>query len=144
MNGGRAAPETTAAGRPTTPGPVYVVVCRGPHCRRVGSLRLRARIAALLRGRDDVRMAGYACFGQCEYGPNALIFPEGTWFGGLDKPDDADRLVRHAAGEQRILDEPLRLVPAERDGHLANVAELLRTLEADRARKARRRWWWPF
>ena len=107
-------------------------------------MRLRARIAALIRGRDDMRLAGYACFGQCEHGPNALIFPEGTWFGGLDKPSDAERLVKHAAGEQRLTDEPLKLLVSEREGHLANVADLLKTLEADRARKARRRRWWPF
>ena len=145
MEGGRSAGGGTPRPEPTAAqGPTYLVVCRGPHCRHLGSLPLRARIARLLRGRDDVRLAGYACFGQCEDGPNALIFPEGVWYAGLDQPSDADRLVRRATGEQAMRSEPLQLPPAEREGHLANVAHLLQTLEADRARKARRRWWWPF
>jgi (2Fe-2S) ferredoxin len=123
----------------------YLIVCRGPHCRHLGSMLLRARLATLLRGREDLRLAGYACFAQCEHGPNALVYPEGTWFGHLDQPGDAERLIRHATGEQPMADAPLDVPPAEREEHLANVAELLRTLERDRARQARtRRWWWPF
>jgi (2Fe-2S) ferredoxin len=108
-------------------------------------MRLRARLAKLLQGRTDVRLAGYACFAQCEHGPNAMIYPDGVWFGHLNQPDDAERLIRHATGEQPMTDVPLAVSPAERADHLANVTELLQTLEADRTRQARpRHWWWPF
>jgi hypothetical protein len=36
----------------------------------------------------------------------------------------------------------LTLPEDERRQHLANIAELVDTLERDRSR--RRRWWWPF
>jgi hypothetical protein len=39
-------------------------------------------------------------------------------------------------------DIPLELPATERAEHLRNIAELVTTLERDRARP--RRWWWPF
>jgi (2Fe-2S) ferredoxin len=123
----------------------YVVVCRGPNCRERGALPLRARLAQLLRGRDEVQLVGYACFGQCERGPNVALYPEGVWYGGLRQPEDADRVVQHATGEGLLSDPPLEVPAAERIEHLRNIAELVATVEADRARKqSRRRWWWPF
>ncbi len=122
----------------------YVVVCRGPHCRERGSRPLRDRLWALLHGREDVRLVGYNCFGACEHGPNVAFFPEGEWFGGLAGPGDAERVVAHATGDARLESGRLELPAEERGGHLRNIAELIATIERDRARKGRRHRWWPF
>jgi len=121
---------------------VYVVVCRGPNCRARGALPLRRRLSRLLRGDPTVHLLGYSCLGQCDYGPNVVFYPSGEWFGGLSRDDDAERVIAHARTGESL--DALHLAPPEleRLEHLRNIGELVRTLEADRARP--RRWWWPF
>ena len=103
---------------------------------------LRQRLVELVRGRPDVRLIGYACFGQCDVGPNVALFPEAVWYGGLARPGDAERVLEHASGGRRLEQSPLELPPTERREHAANIAELIATVERDRSRP--RRWWWPF
>jgi (2Fe-2S) ferredoxin len=119
-----------------------VVVCRGPHCRERGALPLRKRLVALLRREPTTRLVGYACFGQCDFGPNVAFYPQGTWYGGLHAADAAERVARHALGHEALQTAPLSLPPLERNEHLRNIAELVGTLERDSLRP--RRWWWPF
>jgi (2Fe-2S) ferredoxin len=105
---------------------------------------LRRRLVKLVKDYPDVQLIGYACFGQCDFGPNVAFYPEQTWYGGLDRPEDAEHVVRHAACGEGLGRAPLELPAAEREEHLRNIAELVRTLEGDRARSRRRHWWWPF
>ena len=121
---------------------MYIVVCRGPNCRARGALPLRRQLARLVKRQPSVSLIGYACFGQCDHGPNVAFFPDGEFYGQLSQPDAAERVMRHAVAEEPIGDEPLHLPEQERAEHLRNIAELVRTLERDRARP--RRWWWPF
>ncbi len=41
-----------------------------------------------------VAVTGCACLGPCFDGPNAVMYPEGTWYAGLTV-DDAAALVAH-------------------------------------------------
>jgi (2Fe-2S) ferredoxin len=118
------------------------VVCRGPNCRERGALPLRKRLVALLRGEPTTRLVGYSCFGQCDFGPNVMFYPEGTWYGGLNAPDAAERVARHALGSEPLASSPLSMTALEQTEHLHNIAELVRTYERDQLRG--RRWWWPF
>jgi (2Fe-2S) ferredoxin len=103
---------------------------------------LRTRLVRLLKDEPDVQLIGYACFGQCDHGPNVAFYPPGEWYGGLSSPGDAQRVVQHAL-ERAPLGTPLELPEQERSEHLRNIEELIRTRERDRARP--RRWsWWPF
>jgi (2Fe-2S) ferredoxin len=104
---------------------------------------LRQRLVQLLRGQDQARLVGYACFGQCELGPNVAFYPEAAWYGGLSRPEDAERVVQHALGGRRLPDPPLSLPDDERREHLANMAELVSTLERDRLRGPWWRRWLP-
>jgi (2Fe-2S) ferredoxin len=122
----------------------YVVVCRGPNCRERGGLPLRKRLVELLRHEPSAQLVGYACFGQCDYGPNVAFYPEGAWYGGLSASDAAERVVRHATGAEPLRQPPLALPELERHEHLANITELVSTLERDRARRRGRPWWWPW
>lgn len=134
--------RSAGPGNSPTPPVCYVVVCRGPHCRERGSLPLRQRLVELLRREPTARLVGYACFGQCDFGPNVAFYPPGTWYGGLNSSDAAERVVRHAAGIESLDATPLVLPPSERSEHLNNIADLVGMLERDRLRP--RRWWWPF
>jgi (2Fe-2S) ferredoxin len=104
---------------------------------------LRQRLAQLLRGQTHPRLVGYACFGQCELGPNVAFYPEGVWYGGLSQPEDAERVVEHALGTSPLTQAPLRLPEVERQEHLANIGELVDTLERDRQRGPWWRRWLP-
>jgi (2Fe-2S) ferredoxin len=103
---------------------------------------LRRRLVKLLGKDPEVHLLGYACFGQCDYGPNVALFPPGEWFGGLSAPDDAERVIRHARGGEPLDANALRLPEGEREQHVRNICELITTRERDLARP--RRWWWPF
>jgi (2Fe-2S) ferredoxin len=121
---------------------VYVVVCRGPNCRARGGLQLRKDLVRLLKHHPSTTLIGYACFGQCDHGPNVAFLPEGDFYGSLNQPDSAERVMRHATIGEPMPTPPLSLPEAERTEHLRNIGDLVRTLERDRARP--RRWWWPF
>jgi len=123
----------------------YVVVCRGPNCREQGGLGLRKRLRQLL-GRNDVsvRLVGYSCFGQCDNGPNVVFFPSDEWRGKL-RADDAAAVLEYARVGGSAPGRLLEPSADERAQHLANIGELVATVERDRAARSRaRRWWWPF
>lgn len=48
------------------------------------------------------------CLGPCFDGPNAVVYPDGIWYGGLTV-DDADAIARHLV--DGIIYEPKRLDP---------------------------------
>ena len=102
---------------------------------------LRTRLVKLLAHDPEVQLIGYACFGQCDHGPNVAFYPPGDWYGGLSARGDAERVVQHAR-QGTPLKLALHLPEQERAEHLRNIEELIRTRERDRARP--RRWWWPF
>lgn len=120
----------------------YIVVCRGPNCRERGGLGLRKHLAQLLQGESRAALVGYNCFGQCDFGPNVVFYPEGAWYGGLLTAGDAEGVVKHATCDQPLSAEPLAVPEPERSEHLKNIADLVRTIERDRARQ--RPWWRPF
>ena len=67
-----------------------------PACGKRGGPELLAAVqAALLRRRaTGVLVTGCACLGPCFDGPNAVLYPDGVWYGDLT-PDDADALAAH-------------------------------------------------
>jgi (2Fe-2S) ferredoxin len=48
---------------------------------------------AIERG-ADVLVTPCGCLGPCFDGPNAIVYPDGVWYGALT-PDDAPALVEH-------------------------------------------------
>jgi (2Fe-2S) ferredoxin len=103
---------------------------------------LRRRLAKLLKEDAEVCLLGYSCFGQCDDGPNVALYPPGEWYGGLSADEDAERVILQARGIERVLTHQLELPQDERELHLRNICELVKTHERDRARP--RHWWWPF
>lgn len=48
----------------------------------------------IARGVTDVLVTPCGCLGPCFDGPNAVVYPDGVWYGGLDEADAPD-LVDH-------------------------------------------------
>lgn len=48
----------------------------------------------IARGATDVLVTACGCLGPCFDGPNAVVYPDGVWYGHLELAD-APRLVDH-------------------------------------------------
>ena len=79
----------------------HVLFCQGPRCTAAGAaevgawLRMRLKEAGLDRGPGHVLAARTGCLYPCNLGPVMVVYPEGTWYCGLDK-DTVSRIVdRH-------------------------------------------------
>lgn len=67
-----------------------------PACGPRGGAALASAITneLLARGATDVLVTPCSCLGPCFDGPNAVIYPDGVWYAGLD-PSDAPALADH-------------------------------------------------
>ena len=67
-----------------------------PTCgARGGAVMVEVQQRLLAQG-ISARVTGCACLGPCFDGPNAVVYPDGVWYGKLDE-GDADALVEHLA-----------------------------------------------
>jgi len=79
-------------------------------CAAKGAEEVRSRLRQLtkvagLKGRVRINTAG--CLDQCEHGVTIVVYPEGTWYGGVTL-DDVDEIFRsHVLGGTPV--ERLRL-----------------------------------
>jgi (2Fe-2S) ferredoxin len=90
----------------------HLFVCTNPRssgkpaCGNTG-VALVARVQQLLieRGAPEALVTSCGCLGPCFDGPNAVLYPEGVWYGHLEI-DDAGSLVDHLSdgivGPKRI------------------------------------------
>ncbi|MGE0546828.1 MAG: ferredoxin [Kofleriaceae bacterium] len=67
-----------------------------PACGARGGLQIQAEVSRLLieQGAPDVLVTATACLGPCFDGPNAVIYPDGVWYGDLTV-DDAPAITTH-------------------------------------------------
>jgi sirohydrochlorin cobaltochelatase len=67
-----------------------------PACGRRGGEAILAAVQQKLleRRATGVLVTACACLGPCFDGPNAVVYPDGVWYGGLTA-DDADAIARH-------------------------------------------------
>lgn len=50
----------------------------------------------------DVMINNTGCFGICDRGPIVVIYPEGTWYGGVT-PDDVEEIMdKHIEGGEIV------------------------------------------
>ena len=89
----------------------HIFLCIGPDCcsddegaRAWGQLK---KAAAKLNGSSDrgrLYRTKVGCLRICEYGPTAVVYPEGTWYGGLDR-ENLDRVIdEHLAKGNEVED----------------------------------------
>ncbi len=67
-----------------------------PACGKRGGAELLAAVQQRLLARRafEVKATACACLGPCFDGPNAVVYPDGVWYGALDE-SDADAIVDH-------------------------------------------------
>jgi (2Fe-2S) ferredoxin len=76
----------------------HVLVCGGGDCKKRGSKAVRRVLKEELRERGmvgDVRVDSVGCLGLCKHGPNAVVYPGGTWYLGLTQKDMPEIVERH-------------------------------------------------
>jgi (2Fe-2S) ferredoxin len=83
----------------------HVLVCRGGDCKKRSSRDIRKALKDELRERGmvgDVRVDSVDCLGLCKHGPNAVVYPGGTWYLGLKKGDVPEIVERHLEGGEPV------------------------------------------
>jgi (2Fe-2S) ferredoxin len=66
-----------------------------PACGKTGGREILAAVQQeLLRRGGAARVTACSCLGPCFDGPNAVVYPDDVWYGGLDEAD-AVAIVDH-------------------------------------------------
>jgi (2Fe-2S) ferredoxin len=84
-------------------------------CAARGGAEVRQAFKDELRRRGlkgEVRANGAGCLDACGNGPAVVIYPEGTWYGGVTPADVPEIVERHVLGGEPV--ERLRLPKLER------------------------------
>jgi (2Fe-2S) ferredoxin len=77
-------------------------VCVNVFCAEGGSRELKATLEKSLRAAGSpVAVKEFVCFGACTMGPNLVLYPEGTWYAGVE-PTDLDDILGHIQGGQPV------------------------------------------
>lgn len=87
-----------------------VLVCQGGPCNQAGAAQVWGHLRNAQK-RLDLRNAGEgmmsartSCLGPCNLGPVVQVFPEGTWYGGVDEAG-VDRIIAsHLLGGEVVAD----------------------------------------
>jgi (2Fe-2S) ferredoxin len=90
----------------------HVLICKGGDCKKRGSKDLRKALKDELRAAGlnrEVRIDAVSCVGLCKHGPNAIVYPDGTWYLGLDERDVPEVVEGHLRDG-----EPVERLAAER------------------------------
>jgi (2Fe-2S) ferredoxin/predicted O-methyltransferase YrrM len=122
--------------------PYHVFVCEQqkpdgvPCCSARGSAAvieaLRAQIGRQSLG-DVVQVTVCGSFGLCERGPNMVVYPEGTWYSGV-QPSDVAEIVeshfRHGRVVERLVNTDARAVREEIAQNRTRMVNALREKDA--------------
>ena len=89
----------------------HILLCLGPDCctQKEGEeawAQLKKRTAQLNGSSDSGRIyrTKVGCLRVCDQGPVAVVYPEGTWYGGLDR-ESLDRVIdQHLAKGEEVAD----------------------------------------
>jgi (2Fe-2S) ferredoxin len=82
-----------------------VLICSGGDCKKRGSKDVRKALKSELRGRGmvgEVRVDSVDCLGLCKHGPNAVVYPDGTWYLGLTEESVPEVVERHLGGGEPV------------------------------------------
>jgi (2Fe-2S) ferredoxin len=85
-----------------------IYVCGGANCSRKDSAAIRIAFrrsieaAQLETSITLVKKVG-ACLGLCDFGPNLMVYPEGTWYCGVT-PADVNEIIEIHCLQGRIIE----------------------------------------
>jgi len=97
-----------------------ILTCGGTACLFTDGLNIFEIFKRLCKDMKDVSVLSCGCFGLCEQGPFAIIYPEGTAYGHLT-PKKVERIVKEQLLEGEI---PLDLCYNVQDGKLVEMEEM--------------------
>jgi (2Fe-2S) ferredoxin len=95
----------------------HVLVCGGGDCKKRGSKEVRKALKKELRDKGmlgDVRVDSTGCLGLCKHGPNAVVYPGGTWYVGLTQIDVPEIVERHLEGGEPVQELAARFHPRKK------------------------------
>ena len=76
----------------------HCLVCHNVDCEARGSIPIAEEIARrLAEAGSSIPMTPHLCFGACEEGPNIILYPQGTWYKGVQM-DDVEEITAHVLG----------------------------------------------
>ncbi|HZT08423.1 MAG TPA: (2Fe-2S) ferredoxin domain-containing protein [Chloroflexota bacterium] len=91
------------------------LVCTNVDCASRGSKALLDAFKEKLEAAgSDIEVKSYLCFGACQDGPNIVLYPEGTWYMGVQM-SDVDEIVAHMLGGEPVTRLTERVDPGLRD-----------------------------
>ena len=107
----------------------HVFLCLGPRCctPEVGQaawdkLKESMREAGLKSGPNTCQRTKVGCLRICTGGPTMLVYPEGTWYRGMNA-DHIPRFVQEHLLENRPIEEWIFAThPLEKESHGSHVA----------------------
>ncbi len=77
-----------------------------PSCGARGGKQIRAALKIKLAEaglHKQYRINRAGCLGQCEHGPNVVIYPQGIWYGGV-RVEDIDEIIDESILNERIIE----------------------------------------
>ncbi len=83
----------------------HVLVCKGGDCKKRGSRDVQGALKNELRAagiNHAVRIDSVECLGLCKHGPNAIVYPSGTWYLGLIEADVPKIVKCHLKGGEPV------------------------------------------
>lgn len=83
----------------------HVLICKGSDCKKRGSKEVKKAMKDELRAvgiNRDTRLDSVECLGLCKHGPNAIVYPSGTWYLGLDEADATEVVKSHIKGGEPV------------------------------------------
>ncbi|AHY45587.1 Respiratory-chain NADH dehydrogenase 24 Kd subunit [Rubrobacter radiotolerans] len=83
----------------------HVFVCSGSVCKKRGAKDVRKALKSEVKEaglRREVRIDSVGCLGLCKHGPNAIVYPSGTWYLGLKERDVPEVVEGHLLGGEPV------------------------------------------
>ncbi len=74
-------------------------------CGEKGSPNLVAALKAAVEEHElwgTVKVSSSSCLGPCAKGTTMVVYPEGTWYGGVTEADLPELVQRHFVGGERV------------------------------------------
>ncbi|WP_159912468.1 ferredoxin [Pantoea sp. 18069] len=96
-----------------------VLVCQGGPCNHAGAalvwghLRNEQKRLDLRNAGGGMMSARTSCLGPCNLGPVVQVFPEGTWYGGVDEAGMDRIIASHLLGGEVVADLAYAPLPAK-------------------------------
>ena len=75
-------------------------------CGRLGGIEIRDKFKKRLRELEltqSIRANSSGCLGACKFGPVAVVYPEGRWYGGV-KLEDVEEIIQSDLINNKIVE----------------------------------------